>query len=252
MASPSALQGAPAADQERPKVVETTFKSVDATLAAQWDFPAVSPAPLVVMVPAAGKIDRHGWHPELGEDPGDGIYARFARQLVQAGFAVFRFDAPGAGRSGRGFYATERSNALEAYRRAVDHARIDSERVFLFGHSSGTDVIAGIYPRFESIAIPAGVVLMSNLVGEGSVTRIAAPTLIVVGGKDPDDRYQFGEFAAEARGRVEGKKLDTELMVVKNAQHALLSALGSSGREGVSLDPSATKTVLRWLMQKRG
>ena len=127
----AAPAGPPSETGKRPSVVETTFESVDATIAAQWDFPDRSPAPLVVFIPAGGRIDRNGWNPGIGESPDRGMYAQFARDLVHAGFAIFRFDKPGAGKSSRGRYATERSNALEAYTRAVDHART-AQRYYRF------------------------------------------------------------------------------------------------------------------------
>ena len=66
----------------------------------------------IPMIPAGGRLDRNGWNPGLGESADDGIYSRLADQLVEAGFAVFRYDKPGAGRSSRGHYATERSTAI--------------------------------------------------------------------------------------------------------------------------------------------
>ncbi len=250
------LAAAPAAAApnpgKRPPVAETTFKSVDSVVAAQWDFPAQGNAPLVVLIPPAGRIDRDGSLPDTGGDPGEGIYAQIADLLVSNGFAVFRYDAPGAGRSSPAHYATGRSTALEAYRRAVDHARVDPARVFLIGHSSGTEAIAGIYPRYEEINPVAGVVLLSNQVGERAAVRLSAPTLVIVGGKNPEDRFQFGEFVAEARKNEPDKKLATKLVVVKDAEHALLSQSKKKSGAVFSIDPRATKAILRWLMEKRG
>ena len=82
--------------------VETTFESVDSTVSAQWEFPATTPAPLVVMLPASEAVDRDGLPPGYGEDPSTGIYAQLARRLLDAGFAVFRYDSPGTGRSSPG------------------------------------------------------------------------------------------------------------------------------------------------------
>jgi pimeloyl-ACP methyl ester carboxylesterase len=235
---------------ERPSVVETTFKSVDATVAAQWDFPRNSPAPLVVLVPAGGRLDRNGWNPGLSEDPADGMYARLAAALVEAGFAVFRFDKPGAGKSSRGHYATERANALEAYTRAVDHARIDPEHVFLLGHAAGTDAIAGIYPRYASVVKPAGAVLLDSAVGERDSLRIEAPVLIVNSGRDPDDRLQYGKFVAEARGRNEDGALDTELVILDRAERGLLTAVQTGSRTVYTLDPDAVQATVAWLRRR--
>ena len=251
--------GAPAAPppvpgpSDRPTVVQTTFECVDATLAGQWDLPRQTPAPLVVIVPANGRLDRNGWSPDMGEgDSSQGIYAQLAQKLVASGFAVFRYDKPGAGRSSPGQFTTERANALEAYTHAVQHALIDPEHVFLFGHGSGTDTIAGIYPRFAAAKPPAGVVLLDNAVGESDSKRIEAPTLIVNAGKDPDDRYQYGEFVAEARRNNEGRKLETDLVLLDNAEPGVLAVDKDGDHTRVSIDPRATDAIIRWLMQHRG
>jgi alpha-beta hydrolase superfamily lysophospholipase len=235
---------------ERPTVVETTFKSVDATVAAQWDFPRNSPAPLVVLIPAGGRLDRNGWNPGLSEDPSDGMYARLTSALVEAGFAVFRFDKPGAGKSSRGRYTTERANALEAYTRAVDHARIDPEHVFLLGHAAGTDAIAGIYPRYAAVVEPAGAVLLDSMVGERDSLRIKTPMLIVNSGRDPDDRLQYGKFVAEAREHNDDGALETALVVLDRAEPGLLSPVRIGSRTVYTLDPDAVKATVEWLRKR--
>jgi pimeloyl-ACP methyl ester carboxylesterase len=237
---------------DRPQVVQTTFRSVDATVAAQWEFPSQTPAPLVVLLPGGGRMDRNGWMPGMGEDPARGIYAQLAKRLVESGFAVFRYDKPGAGRSSPGQFATERSNALEAYTHAIEHPRVDPERVFLLGHGLGTDTIAAIYPRFAAIARRAGAILLDNAVGESDGVRIEAPTLIVNPGKDPDDRFQYGEFVADARKKSETHKLETEVVLLDDAKPGLLATNETGNDVYYTLDSRATEAVVRWLMQHRG
>jgi len=239
-------------ESERPTVVQTTFESVDATLAGQWELPAQTPAPLVVLVPAGGRLDRNGWAPDLGEESSQGIYAQLAQRLVASGFAVFRFDKPGAGRSSPGHFATERANALEAYTHAVQHPRIDPEHVFLLGHGVGTDTIAGIYPRFAAVKPPAGVILLDNAVGETDSIRIEAPTFIINAGKDPDQRYQYGEFLVEARRNAEGRKLVTEFLLLADAKPGVLTVRKDGERSQLAIDPHATDAIIRWLREHRG
>ena len=237
---------------KRPSVAETTFKSVDATIAAQWDFPERSPAPLVVLIPAGGRIDRNGWNPGIGESSDQGMYAQITRDLVRAGFAVFRYDKPGAGKSGRGRYATERSNALEAYTRAVDHARIDPDSVFLVGHAGGTDTIAGIYGRYETILPPAAVVFLNNAVGESESLAVTAPLLIVNAGKNPDDKLQYGRFIVEAREKHTESKLETELILLEKAEPGLLAAIEKGDDTIYTIDPAAVRATISWLSGKLG
>lgn len=243
----AAPAGPPSDTTKRPSVVETTFESVDAVLAGQWDFPERSPAPLVVLIPAGGRIDRNGWNPGIGESSEQGMYAALTRDLVRAGFAVFRFDKPGTGKSSRGRYATERSNALEAYTRAVDHARIDPAKVFIVGHAGGTDTIAAIYTRYADVLAPAGVAFLSNAVGESESVRVTAPLLIINAGKDPDDRLQYGKFIVEAREKHADLKLETKLVILEDADPGLLSPVETGGDTIYTVDPAAVRALISWL-----
>lgn len=231
---------------DRGRVVETTFESVDAVIAGQWDFPARTPAPLVVLIPSQGRLDREGRPPGLGEEPGHGMYGELAEALVKAGFAVFRFDKPGAGRSAPGHYATERSNAIEAYTRAIDHARVDRDHVFLLGHSLGSDSIAGIFPRYEAVSPPNGVIFFDSTVGERMSLDVKAPLLIVNPNKDPDDRYTFGEFVVEARSVAPGGTLETSLVLIDDAEPGLLAPTVRE-EEKLELHPRAIAAAVEWL-----
>lgn len=242
-----ALADAPPPNPPGVEKVETTFESVDATVSAQWEFPARTPAPLVVLLPASEAVDRDGLPPGYGEDPSTGIYAQLAKKLLDAGFAVFRYDSPGTGRSSPGQYSTVRSTALEGYTRAVDHPKVDRSRVFLLGHSASTDTIAGIYPRFASVCPPTGAVLLANIVGETDIVRIEAPALIVVSDKTPDDIYQHGQFPTDARGRQE-KKLETRLVTLTGAEETLLTPTDKNGGgKNYSIDPRAVDAATEWM-----
>lgn len=231
-------------------MVETTFKSVDAEVAGQWEFPDVTPAPLVLFVPASTGVDRYGLPPGFADNPEIGIYEQLAKKLLAAGFAVFRYDQPGTGRSGRGNFATARSTALEAYRRAVDHARVDPSRAFILGHSAGTDAVAGIFTRYDQINPLAGTILMSNQVGETEIVRVSCDTLVVVTDKNPDDRYQFGEFVSQARGRTLGEE-KTTLALIPNAEASLLTPIEDGDKRYYSFDPKAVSAVIEWLSERR-
>ena len=236
----------------RPSTVQTTFQSVDATLAGQWDFPAAGQAPLVVIVPPGGRVDRNGWPPGADFELGKGVYQHLAELLVEKGYAVFRFDAPGAGRSSPGHWATDRSNALEAYTRAIDHARVDTERVFLLGHGSGTATIAAIFERFEQANPLNGVALLGNRVGERQALELSPPLLLVVGEKYPDDLYQHGRFVLDARKHHDESKLETTLVSIEGSDSSLVREVTDNGAPGLALRPEATRALLDWLASHRG
>ena len=245
-----ALADAPTPSTSAFEKVETTFESVDATVSAQWEFPARTPAPLVVLIPASESVDRDGVPRGYGEDPSTGIYAQFARKLLAAGFAVFRYDPPGTGRSSPGQYCTVRSTALEGFTRAVDHPKVDGSHVFMIGHSASTDTVVGIYSRYAAVRPLAGVVLLANIVGETDMASVQAPVLIVVSDKTPDELYQHGQFPKDART---AKKLDTDLVTLSNAQETLLSPIDKNGGGKIySIEPRAVDAVIEWIRGKVG
>ena len=99
---------------------------------------------------------------------------------------------------------------------------------------------------------PAGIVFIDNAVGESDSLRIEAPLLIVNASRDPDDRFQFGEFLVEARNNAPDKKLETEIVLLDDAEPGLL-ALPKKGEEPTyTLDSRATDAAIRWLMHHRG
>jgi pimeloyl-ACP methyl ester carboxylesterase len=202
-----------------------------------------------VLIPSQGRLDREGRPPGLGEEPGHGMYGELTDALVNAGFAVFRFDKPGVGRSAPGQFATERSNAIEAYGRAIDHARVDRDHVFLLGHSLGSDTIAGIYSRYEVVTPPSGVIFFDSTVGERMSLDVKAPLLIVNPNKDPDDRYTFGEFVVEARSVAPGGKLETSLVLIDDAEPGLLAPM-VQGDEKLELHPRAIAATIEWLRKR--
>lgn len=243
-ALPSDAPSAPSAIER----VETTFQSVDATVSGQWEFPAKTPAPLVVLLPASESVDRDGLPAGYGEDPSNGIYAQFAKALVEAGFAVFRYDSPGIGRSSSGQFSTTRSTALEGYTRAVDHPKVDRDHVFLIGHSASTDSVVGIYPRYAEACPVDGVVLLASIIGETDILRVDAPVLIVVSDKTPDEIYQHGQFPVDARSRNKDKKLETTLKTLTGAEETLLSSTDKpDGGKHYALDPRAVEATIEWL-----
>jgi hypothetical protein len=233
--------------------VETTFQSVDATISAQWEFPAHTPAPLVVLFPASEAVDRDGLPPGYGEDPSTGIYAQLAKKLLAAGFAVFRYDSAGTGRSSQGQFSTVRSTAIEGFTRAVDHPKVDRGHVFLIGHSASSDTVVGIWPRYTAVCPVAGAVLLANIVGETEIVRVDAPTLIVVSDKTPDEVYQHGQFPADARSRYKEKKLETSLVSLPGAEETLLTPTDKNGGGKLySIDPRAVDATIEWLKGRLG
>lgn len=148
---------------------EVSFQSEDGTrLAGQLDRPPgqVRP-PLIFIIHHSGAVDRDA-------------YQYLAARLVPAGYAVFRFDKRGTGRSEGTYGCCEDSDALAAYRAAVTQDDIDTQRIFIVAQSIGTRILAERFEEFARIHQPAGVVLLSSLLPGEDILAIKAPLHIII------------------------------------------------------------------------
>lgn len=154
---------------------EVSFQSEDGTLlAGQLDRPPgqVKP-PLIFIIHHSGAVDRDA-------------YQYLAARLVPAGYAVFRFDKRGTGRSEGTYGCCEDSDALAAYRAAVAQDGIDMSRIFIVAQSIGTQILAERFEEFAQIHRPAGVVLLSSLLQGEDILAIKAPLHIILSDSEPD------------------------------------------------------------------
>lgn len=164
-----------------PKLEPTTreqrqliFRAGDVWLAGELDLPRTDgAAPLVFMIHHSGPVGRNA-------------YGYLAELLTGAGFAVFRFDKRGVGASEGEYGCCEAEDALAAYRAAVAEMGIDRSQVFIVAQSIGSQYLAEHFAEFANVQPPAGVALLSSLVGPQQITAIAAPVHIIVADSEPD------------------------------------------------------------------
>lgn len=143
-------------------------------LAGQFDLPPQAAAPpLVVFIHHSG--------PETRD-----IYQHLAASLVPRGYAVFRFDKRGTGRSGGAYGCCEADDALAAYQAAYAAPDIDRRQVYIVAQNLGTQIVAERFEDFQAIGRPAGVVLLSSLLRGEAVLAIQAPIHIIVSDGEAD------------------------------------------------------------------
>ncbi len=153
---------------------EVRFVSGDATLAGELDLPlGEEEAPLAFIIHHSGPATRDA-------------YGYMAELLTQAGFAVFRFDKRGVGRSEGEYGCCEEKDALAAYQAAVAQAGVDRMHVFIIAQSIGSEYLAAHFSEFAAVQPPAGVVLLSSLLGPEDSVRIEAPLHIIVSDSEPN------------------------------------------------------------------
>lgn len=151
------------------------FAGDNVYLAGQIDYPTNPPPlsghPLVFILPHAGCTDLEG-------------YQEHALCFLKVGWAVFRWDKRGTGRSGSGGVGSPMRDALQAYRTSIEQKHIARARVIIFAQSEGTALLGEAYAQFAGIQRPLGVILASNMLDEAAVLSIDVPILFVTGDGD--------------------------------------------------------------------
>ncbi len=204
-------------------------------LHGQIDRPgAPGPFPLVFLLPAGAKLDRHGTSPQLPAM--EGIYDPIAALALERGWALFRWDRQSAGRSTP--TSGERpEDALEALRTALELPGVDRSRIVIIAHGYGTVQLREETDRFlEVVGYSAlkGTVLMSSEMTPRAAARLPGNLLVIVGESDGDDRSLTE--GVELFHRRSFPERHVETLIVPGANHALCdtTARDWTGCEGMA------------------
>ena len=154
---------------------QVQFESSDGTaLTGQVDWPkGLNHPPLVFIIQHSGPVDRDD-------------YQYLAVLLVPEGYAVFRFDKRGNGKSGGTYGCCEEEDVLAAYRAAVNLSGYDPERIFIIAQSIGTKILARRYDDITNLHPARGVVLLSSLLEGKEILSIKSPVFIIVSDGEPE------------------------------------------------------------------
>ncbi len=154
---------------------EVIFAGDDVRLAGQIDYPnkpvPLNGYPLLFILPNACCTGRYGFnhHVQMG---------------IQAGFAVFRWDKRGTGRSGSGGRGQAEQDAINAYQVAIQQADIDPNHVVIWTQTDASLLLGENYNQFKSIQQPKGVILAGNMLDETEILDLDTRIFCVTGERD--------------------------------------------------------------------
>jgi uncharacterized protein len=167
---------------------ELVFAGDGVRLSGQIDYPTPPQQrsfPLMFILHHAGCDDREG-------------YRHFADAGLSAGYAVFRWDKRGTGRSGAGGRGSTTQDAVNAYEIALEQRHVDRKHVVILAQDAGTGLLGSSFGLFARIQLPTGVILVTNQLDERAVQAIESRLLILVGQEDWNPWQKFGKAVADA------------------------------------------------------
>jgi alpha-beta hydrolase superfamily lysophospholipase len=163
-----------------------TFAGDGVLLAGQIEYPATPlPAggfPLVFVLHHAGCNTRDCYNP-------------LAQTALETGYAVFRWDKRGTGRSGASGRGSTTQDAVNAYEVALDQMRVNARRAVIVAQDSGTRLLGSSFGLFARSQPPYGVALLSSVLDEKDVLAIDSRLQIIV---SQEDWYPWQKVARAA------------------------------------------------------
>lgn len=125
-------------------------------------------------------------------------YEHYARIGLRAGFAVFRWDKRGTGRSGAGGRGSSTQDAVYAYETAIEQPNVDPNRTVIVAQGEGTRLLGGAFGLFARYQRPQGIILVGNMLDTESILALESRVMIVNGENDWNHWSTYARDAAQA------------------------------------------------------
>jgi uncharacterized protein len=175
-------------------VREIAFAGDGVRLSGQIDYPHMAPRrssgyPLIFILHHAGCNTREA-------------YSHYAQAGLSCGYAVFRWDKRGTGRSGAGGRGSTTLDAVLAYETALEQPHIDPRRAVILAQNEGTLLLGDSFGLFARLQRPHGVILAGNMLDARAILAIDAPVQVVLGQRDWNDWSSYAREACAAHNQV--------------------------------------------------
>jgi len=211
---------------------EVIFAGDSVRLAGQIDYPNIPASPqgypLLFIIPNACCTGRRGFehHKEIGNE---------------AGFAVFRWDKRGTGRSASGGIGSAEQDAVNAYLAAIQQADIDANRVVIWTQTDASLLLGENYNKFKEIQTPLGIILSGNMLDENAILNLDTRILCITGERDWNLATRYAIKTTLSHN--EQYNLDATSYVAQFADRKLIDTRNNLFHVG------AQATIYDWLTQ---
>lgn len=169
------------------------------------------PYPTLILITGSGPQDRD--ETVFGHKP----FLYITRRLTEAGFAVFRYDDRGVGKSTGIFMASHVQDFVrdaEAVVKAMkEHKAVNPQRIFLLGHSEGSYIASKVATQDHSLA---GIVSLAGPVfGMDRILADQMDALSLLGGKSDEERATLRKGNLEVYALMQDKRLSLDEVKAK-------------------------------------
>jgi uncharacterized protein len=209
---------------------EVIFAGDNVRLAGQIDYPKdpvpANGYPLLFILPNACCTSRNGFshHKQIGND---------------AGFAVFRWDKRGTGRSASGGHGSAEQDAIKAYHTAIHQADIDPNRVVIWTQTDASLLLSENYQDFKNVQQPIATILSGNMLDEQNILNIDTRIFCLTGERDWNLASRYAIKASSVH--EENYKLGSSSYVAQFADRKLIDSRNNLFHTG------AEATIQDWL-----
>jgi pimeloyl-ACP methyl ester carboxylesterase len=165
-------------------------------------------------------------------------YNDYARLALTGGYAVFRWDQRGTGRSGDSGRGSTTQDAVNAYETALLQPDVNRRRIVILAVGAGTALLGSSFGLFARTQTPYAVLLVANMLDEQAVLALDTRIKIVMSPEDWNAPTLFGEAASAAH--MHAYKHGASFFLSDGGDRLLMTA------EGV-IDSGARKAIGDWL-----
>jgi len=169
-------------------------------------------------------------------------YADYAQIALAQGYAVFRWDKRGTGRSGDSGRGSTTQDAANAYEVAISQPDINRKRVVILAVGSGSALLGSSFGLFARTQHPYAALLVANMLDASEILALDTRIKIMMSPEDWNSPQTFGEAAASAHKQAYRHGAS---FFLSDGGDNLLMTEDIYGR--TSLFPSARKVVGDWL-----
>ncbi len=216
-------------------VVEVVFAGDGVSLSGQIDYPETpfltSGYPLIFVLPHVGCNSVQDCQ-------------HYADISLPKGYAVFRWDRRGTGRSGAGGRGSTTQDAVNAYKTALKQEYIDHRHTVIIAQNCKTKLLGTTFGLFARLQLPHGVALVGNQLDETEITAITTRLHIVQARDDWNVPEQYAEAVCGTH-RAHYKH-GASFYVADHADRKLIDNRSGSFHRG------ALKSIGGWLEGLRG